>query len=158
MIKKPQVPEQEYAIVFRKAADYCAIQDRCLSEMRQKLQAWGISKEKTNSIIERLLKEGFIDEQRFAFAFARGKFRNLNWGKIKIAAELQRRNIGKGQIARAINEIDETEYQEVFTKLLKKKTRELQADSIENRYKVMRFLAGKGFEPELIRKVMKIDF
>jgi regulatory protein len=157
MIKKPLVTELEYAVVFRKAADYCAIQDRCISEMRLKLQAWGINKEETDLIISRLLEEGFIDEQRFAIAFARGKFRNLHWGKIKISMELQRKNIGKGLIAKAFNEIDETEYLETLSKLLKKKTKELRINSVENRYKVMRFLAGKGFEPELIRKVMKID-
>jgi len=147
----------DLAVNFRKAAGYCALQERCISEMRLKLQKWGIGREEGEKMIKRLQDEGFIDEQRFAIAFARGKFRNLHWGKIKIKAELQRRNIGNILIINAINELDEIEYQDTIVKLLGKKIRELKPDTPENRFKAMRFLAGKGFEPELIRKLMHED-
>jgi regulatory protein len=158
MKRNTSAPDQEKAVLFRKAADYCAVQDRCLSEMRQKLLAWGSSKEDAEPIVSRLVEEGFIDEQRFASAFARGKFHNLQWGKIKIVAELHRRNISNILIVNAVDEIDEGEYLETLTKLMHKKTKELRPGTVENRFKVMRFLAGKGFEPEWIRKVMKADF
>jgi regulatory protein len=155
--KKAGELSPDFAVAFRKAADYCAMQEHCVSEMRLKLQFWGSGKEETEIIIDRLLKEGFIDEQRYAIAFARGKFRNLHWGKIKITVELKRKKISNVLIEKAVGEIDEGEYQEAVSRLLEKKVREMKADTPENRFRAMRFLAGKGFETELIRKIMNED-
>jgi len=145
------------AVAFSKASDYCATQEHCISEMHLKLQRWGIGKEDAETIIRRLLVEGFIDEQRYASAFARGKFHNLHWGKTKITVELRRKNISRSLIVKAINEINEIEYQDVLSKLYVKKIKELQSETPENRFRAMRFLAAKGFEPELIRKIMHED-
>jgi regulatory protein len=147
----------EATVAFRKAADFCAIQDRCIAEMHQKLQSWGVDRDSAENIIERLLKEGFIDEQRFASAFARGKFRNLHWGRIKIVAELRGRKINTALIAKAINEIDPDEYRETIAKLFARKMKELKSNTRENRFKVMRFLASKGFEQDLIREIVNED-
>jgi len=147
----------DLAVVYRKAADYCAQQERCFYEVLQKLQKWGAGKEETEKVIRRLSDEGFISEQRFAVAFARGKFHNLHWGKIRITIELKRKKISNGLINNAISQIDETEYLETISKLLAKKARELKENTIENRFKAMRFVASKGFEPELIRKIMSED-
>ncbi|NVO21720.1 MAG: RecX family transcriptional regulator [Bacteroidetes bacterium] len=143
------------AVLFRKAADYCVIQDRCRQEIITKLTYWGADRDESDSILERLNKEGFLDEKRFAVAYARGKFRNLNWGRIRIIMELKRRNIPQGFISLATEEIDQEEYIETIGKLFRKKMKELRSDTKQNRLKAMRFLAGKGFELDLIRKFAK---
>jgi regulatory protein len=147
----------DLAVTYRKAADYCAVQERCFLEVKQKLQRWGAGKDDSEKIIRRMSEEGFINEQRYAVAFARGKFRNLHWGKIKIVIELKRKKINSNLITNAISQIEETEYLETISKLIAKKMRELRTNTMDNRFKAMRFVAGKGFEPELIRKIMKED-
>ena len=145
----------EIAMHYRKAADYCAIQDRCKTELLTKFNSWGIRKDESEDIIKRLLEEGFLDEKRFSVAYARGKFRNLHWGKIRIMMELKRRNIAAAFIKAALYEIDPDEYRLTAVRLFDKKMKELRSDTPQNKLKAIRFLAGKGFEPELIRQLVK---
>lgn len=147
----------EVAVLYRKAADYCAASEHCVSEVRLKLSLWQVDQEDAETIILRLLKEGFIDESRYASAFARGKFRNLQWGKTKIRFELKRKNIPGAVISKAIEEIDSDEYLECIQDLMKKKMKSLGGNSLQNRLKVMRFLAAKGFEPGLIQGMIRED-
>ena len=93
-------------VLYRKAADYCALQDRCISEVRSRLLYWGAGAELTAQFIQALIEEGFIDEQRFAIAFARGKFRNLQWGKVKIRFELKNKGITQAMIEKALSETE----------------------------------------------------
>jgi regulatory protein len=139
-------------VLYRKAADYCAIQDRCISEIRSKLIYWGADSGLTDLLIQALVNEGFIDEQRFANAFARGKFRNLQWGKVKIRYELKNKGITQAMIEKALSEIDEEDYLSCLNELISKKQK---SGSGKDPLKIMRFLASKGFETDLIRKVMK---
>jgi regulatory protein len=150
--KRTSGPPDE-AVAFRKAADYCAAQDHCISEVKEKLKYWNVDPSLIGKILERLLSEGFIDEQRYAKAFVRGKFRNLQWGRIKIRYELHSKGISEQLIINALEEIDEESYLQCMIELAQKKIKNL--GSTEP-LKVMRFLASKGFEPELIRKTMKI--
>ncbi len=147
----------EEAILFRKAADYCARQEHCASEVRTKLKQWGAGAAETGKIIERLVQQGFLDEKRYAAAFARGKFRNLKWGRLKIIAELKARQLPSSFISEAMTTIAESEYRHCIADLLNKKIRSLGGYNRENRVKTMRFLAGKGFEPSLIAEVLKAD-
>ncbi len=146
--------QNEFALAFRKAADYCASQEHCTSEIRLKLKSWGFDRN-TEQIISRLLNESFIDELRYSKAFARGKFRNLRWGRIKIKAQLRIKGIDINYIAIALREIDELEYHDCLTALIKKKLHELGGTSVENNFKAMRFALSKGFEPGLIQEVMR---
>lgn len=139
-------------VLYRKAADYCALQDRCISEVRSRLLYWGAGAELTAQFIQALIEEGFIDEQRFAIAFARGKFRNLQWGKVKIRFELKNKGITQAMIEKALSEIDEEDYLSCLNELIAKKKK---SGSGKDPLKIMRFLASKGFETDLIRKVMK---
>lgn len=147
----------EEAIAFRKAADYCAAQEHSVSEVRLKLHAWGIDGNLAGKIIDQLLEEGFIDELRYAKAFARGKFRNLEWGKIKIRAELKYKKISAEHISSALDEIDPEEYSGCLKELLDKKLHSLGVISRENKFKAMRFALSKGFEPELINALLRDD-
>ncbi|MBK7174031.1 MAG: RecX family transcriptional regulator [Bacteroidales bacterium] len=149
--KRTSDPPDE-AVAFRKAADYCAAQDHCISEVKDKLKHWNVDHTHVGKILERLLSEGFIDEQRYAKAFARGKFRNLQWGRIKIRYELHSKGIPEQMIINALEEIEEESYTQCLIELAKKK---IKTQGSSEPLKVMRFLASKGFEPELIRKTMK---
>ncbi|MBK7031075.1 MAG: RecX family transcriptional regulator [Bacteroidales bacterium] len=147
--KRTSDPPDE-AVAFRKAADYCAAQDHCISEVKDKLKHWNVDHTHVGKILERLLSEGFIDEQRYAKAFAR-KFRNLRWGRIKSGMNSSK-GIPEQMIINALEEIDEESYNKCMIDLAQKKIKILGSSEP---MKVMRFLASKGFEPELIRKIMK---
>jgi regulatory protein len=150
----PSSEQNEVALAFRKAADYCAGQEHCTSEIRLKLNYWGFEKI-AEQIISHLLDEGFIDELRYAKAFSRGKFRNLHWGRIKIKAQLRAKRIDTNYIAIALRDIDEQEYNDCLTALVKKKMHELGGPSVKNNFKAMRFALSKGFETELIQEVLR---
>ena len=76
---------------YRKALDYCAYQERCHQEVRDKLYYWGLHSEDVEALISQLISEGFLNEERFAKAYAGGKFRIKNWGRNKIKKELKHR-------------------------------------------------------------------
>ena len=146
-------PDQR--ILLRKAADYCAEQERCISEIKLKFKVWKVDSATAELILDFLLKEGYINEERFARAFARVKFRNLGWGRIKIRFELGKKRIPAAMIGKALNEIKEEEYLKCIESLSEKKLRSLGSDNEQNRLKTMRFLASRGFEPSLIGNLMR---
>jgi len=147
----------EEAVVLRKALDYCSAQEHCSSEVEQKLRLWQAGDKLVAEIMAHLLKEGFIDEKRYAVAFARGKHRNLQWGRLKIRFELRQKRIPPAIINQALEELDEEEYLQVLREIIEKKLKSPGKSSRENQLKVLRYAAGKGFEPDLIRKILKDD-
>jgi regulatory protein len=147
-----EIPGNDEEVIFRKAADYCAASEHCISEVRQKLVYWKAESSSIEDILSKLIKQGFIDEKRYAGSFARGKFRNLKWGRIKIRFELKKKQINTALISAAIREINEKEYLECINDLITKKFKSLGGTTPENKVKVMRFLASKGFEPEIVNE------
>lgn len=135
---------------YRKAADYCALQDRCISEMQLKLRFWNIDSDYTGRLIAKLVDEGFLDEKRFAVNYAGGKFRIKGWGRMKIAAGLRARNIPPALIQQALFTLKMDEYTSALEYLLQKKIKLLGGDTPENRQKAAYFAASRGFEPALI--------
>lgn len=135
---------------YRKAADYCALQDRCISEMQLKLRFWNIDSDYTGRLIAKLVDEGFLDEKRFAVNYAGGKFRIKGWGRMKIAARLRARNIPPALIQQALSTLKMDEYTSALEYLLQKKIKLLGGDTPENRQKAAYFAASRGFEPALI--------
>jgi regulatory protein len=113
------------------------------------LKEWNVDDEKIQNIINELITEGYINEERFAKAFVRGKFNIKSWGNQKIIAELKRRNISDACIKEAINEIDKTIYQEKLQKLAQKWLNEhKQHTKQEEKQKLYRFLFSKGYEQD----------
>ena len=145
----------DFGQAFRKAADYCAIQDRCNSEIRYKLKYWNIDKSFIEDIIDKLIEEGFLNEKRFAINYAGGKFRMNGWGKIKIASELKMRGIPSALIQDALAEIDEDEYTSYLKEILQKKIKQVGSLTPANRQKVLFFAASRGFEPSLVSAILK---
>ena len=97
-------------VAFAKLTKYCAYQERCHSEVRNKLYEWGLYQSVVEETIVSLIQDDFLNEERFAEAYARGKFRIKKWGRIKILAELNKRKISEYCKKKGLDQIDEGEY------------------------------------------------
>jgi len=145
---------------LHKMRHFCAYQERCHQEVRYKLVSLQIYGDDLEDILSTLIQESFLDEERFACAFVRGKFRNNKWGMNKIIPELKRRNISGHILNTAMREIDEEEYRSTLKDLLEKKYHSIQASTpYELKHKCFRFAVQKGYEPELIYDLLpSLDF
>jgi regulatory protein len=140
-----------------KAQRYCAYQERCHSELRSKLIEWGVYGDVLEAILAELVTEGFLNEERYACTFARGKFRIKSWGRNRIRQELRNRQVSDYCIRKAMQEIPEEEYRETLTALLQRKAAETAGlHPYEQKAKLLRFAAQRGFEQELIWEVLPL--
>lgn len=139
-----------------KLQKYCAYQDRCHKEVRTKLYELGIYGDDQGQIIVQLIAEDFLNEERFAKSYARGKFRMKKWGKMKIIRELKSRQISEYCIKKGLKEIDDEEYEKVLQILLEKKNDILREKNIYvRRKKLFNYAYQKGYESFLIQNFVK---
>lgn len=144
---RPQSPDEAFA----RAAARCARREYCLSEWRDKLRAAGLVPADAEAVLRRLEAEGYIDERRYARAFARDKSLYDLWGRIKIRHALRQKHIADADIDAALADIDDAAYREGLRGLLQRKSRSLRAgNDYERRMKLARFAASRGFEPALV--------
>ena len=144
------------SVARQKIYIYCAYQERAHSEVRDKLYAYGLYKDEVDEILSHLITENFLNEERFARAFAGGKFRLMKWGKIKITQALEARGLTPNCIKLGLKEIEEDRYVQTLTELVEKKSQQtVETDLFVRRDKVARFAIQKGFEPELVWRVIK---
>lgn len=142
--------------VFRKLAARCTSKECCVSEVREKMRNWNIARVDEDSVVEQLVAERFIDEVRYARAFANDQFRFAGWGRIKISYTLRQKSIDSLTVSQAVQSIDESEYKESLMNILKVKMRSLKALPQQAQgEKLMRFAMSRGFEPNLIRQSLK---
>lgn len=133
----------------------CSRQERCTSDIRQKLNDYNLSKQEIDRIITILLKENFINDERYAIAFTHDKFRFNKWGKIKIEYQLKRKGISDGYILKALESIDSMEYANMIkSELTKKFKKDKSSDEYLLKSKLMRFGQSKGFETELVFNII----
>jgi regulatory protein len=152
-LKKPKVYTQKQALI--KAESYCAYQERCQQEVRDKLYSWGVHEIQVENVIADLIASNFINEERFAKAYAGGKFRIKKWGRVKISIELKRRKISAYCIKKGLAEIEEEEYIKTLQKVAEVKIKATkERDSIKKKYKVMNYLLSRGFENDLVVEVV----
>lgn len=145
-----------YEEALYKSAAYCSQSEHCTSDLRNKLTQWGVMEFDQDKIIRYLVDEKYIDESRYAIAFTKDKFRYNKWGKIKIRLELHQKRIEKELIDVALEEIDEEEYKEMIIRLAKEKEKKLTyRNEYERKGKLYRFLAGKGFETDVISRLIQ---
>lgn len=150
--KKKLTPNQ--ALI--KAQMTCAYQERCQQEMRDKLYEWGLFSNEVENIIVLLIGDNFLNEERFAKAFAGGKFRIKKWGKVKIKIELKKRKISDYCIRKGLAEIDEQEYDTALRELIQKKLREnKKGQQYQRNYKAAQYALSRGFESDLIWEILK---
>lgn len=150
-----QKTEQE---AYLQLATLCAQAEHCEAEMRDKLKRWEIDAEAQDRIISRLIKERYIDDERFARAFVKDKVRYNKWGRRKVQQALWMKRISDDIQQTVLDEIDEKEYIDVLKPLLKQKQRSIKASSeYELKQKLVRFALGRGFDFGIIRKCMDVS-
>lgn len=148
--RKPLRPE---AAMIR-LEELCARSEQCVSELRRKLAGWQIEPDDADAIIRSLKTRRYVDDARYAAAFVRDKYRFARWGRRKIHMALRQKRIAEDLIDEALGNIDEQEYAEILGHILKAKARTLDMDVYEDRMKLFRFALARGFEPDLIKKLM----
>jgi regulatory protein len=139
--------------VYQKLKHYCAYQDRSHGEVKIRAYLLGMKKPVVEELTARLIEEGCLNEERFAKAFAGGKFRMKQWGKLKIRAELKQRQVSEYCIAAALNEIDSSSYKKTLQKLAVKRWNSIKGAGTNRFVKMTKtrdYLLLKGYEPGLI--------
>jgi regulatory protein len=150
--KKRYTPEQAYVRICK----YCAYQERSHKEVRNKLFTYGLYPSEVEQALTRLITDGFINEERFAKAFAGGKFRMKKWGKKKISRALEAHGVTPRCIQRGLQEIDGPNYSKTLKALLAKKIASLvEPNAFKKMHKVATFAIGKGYEPDLVWVLVK---
>ena len=145
-MKKPS-PEE----AAEKIRQYCAYQERSHLEVRNKLYGYGLFRNEVDEILVGLLTDGYLNEERFAKAFAGGKFRMKQWGRIKIAHALEAKGVSKNCIKIGLKEIDSDTYMKSLRELLTSKSKTIQEDNIySTRDRLSKYAMQKGYEPELV--------
>jgi regulatory protein len=130
---------------------YCAYQERCHQELKQKMYGWNMYGSDIDQLITQLIEEGFLNEERYAKALAGGKFRQKGWGRKKIENTLKMKGISGYLLSAAMKEIDGDDYKKKLVLLLEKKKRTLKSETVMNeKQKLARFAIGKGYEPEMV--------
>ncbi|MFN5214342.1 MAG: regulatory protein RecX [Bacteroidota bacterium] len=140
---------------IEKARRYCAYQERCQSEVRSKLLEWGQRGLALEEIISDLITDDFINEERFACAYARGKFRLKKWGTQKIKHELKQRNISEYCIRKALNQIEQHDIKQALKDILTKKLKTLKDHNpLSRKHKLIAFAIRKGYSADLVYSVV----
>lgn len=153
MFKQQLTKEQAH----QKAKHYCAYQERCHSEVKEKLYGFGLHKKEVEELLSTLIEEDYLNEERFAIQFAGGRFRMKHWGRVKIRYELKQKQVGEYIIKKAIKVIDEKDYKATLYKLFEQKMKQLSAEKnpfIKKR-KLQDYLLQKGFELSLIVDLLR---
>ena len=152
---KKEITEQE---AFLQLATVCAQAEHCEKEMRDKLKRWGIDESAQDRIIQRLINERYIDDERYARAFVKDKIRYNKWGRRKVQQALWLKHIDPEIQQRVLEEIDDSEYLDVLRPLLRQKRKTVKAESdYELNQKLVRFALGRGFTFDIIRQCLDVD-
>ena len=152
---KKEITEQE---AYLQLAALCAQAEHCQQEMRDKMRRWELDETAQNRIVARLVKERYIDDERYARAFVKDKIRYNKWGRRKVQQALWLKHIDADIQQRVLDEIDEKEYLDVLRPLLKQKRKSIKAESdYELNQKLVRFALGRGFGFDIIRQCLKVD-
>ena len=149
---KPLTPDQ----VLDKMAKYCAYQERCVKDVKDKLKTFDIPQESKDEILDYLLDNRFVNDERFARSFVRGKLNQSGWGVNKIRFHLMQKGIDKDVIDEAFGQTDEEIYKQKLIDILKAKSKTVKAETdFERKRKLAAFAMQKGFEGALVWEVLK---
>ena len=140
----------------RKLENYCAYQDRCHKEVIDKLKGMRMIPEAIDQIVTQLIEDNFLNEERFAKSFARGKFNIKKWGKNRIVNELKQRQISRYNITTALKEIDEETYLKTLDTLAKKRLEQITETNLQKkRKKLADYLLYRGWESHLVYEKLR---
>lgn len=150
-MRKEKIGQLSKDEALSKAAFLCSASEHCASQIYEKLQAWDVSGEDANDILNRLMEEGFIDNTRFSRAYCHDKFLYSHWGKVKIVQMLRRLRLSEDEIAEGVSTISEKDYLEALNGALRSKDRALKdTNTYQRKGKLVRHLLSRGFEMELV--------
>lgn len=145
--KKKLTPEQ----AAQKIKQFCAYQERCHKEVKDKLYSYGLWKRDVEQLISLLIEENYLNEERFAILFAGGRFRMKQWGRIKIVYELKMKQVSAYCIKKAMAAINEDDYKNTLKRLYEKKLETLdEKNHLLKKRKLTDYLLQKGYEHENI--------
>jgi regulatory protein len=148
-------PTEKFKQALEKARYLCSRQEKCRHEILEKLKGQGLEEEEAEEAAGLLEKEGFIDDSRYALAFARDKSRLHRWGKMKIRNALYLRHISPVIIEQALDQLEETEYTSSLRHEMEKKLSRIKGKNLMDiKAKLFRFAIGKGYEPNQVYKLM----
>ena len=149
---QPLTPDQ----VLDKMAKYCAYQERCMKDVRDKLKTFDLPQEEKDKILDYLLDNRFVNDERFAKSFVRGKVNQSGWGLNKIRFHLMQKGITKELIDEALGQTDEDLYRQRLIDILKTKSKTIKAETdFERKRKLAAYAMQKGFEASLVWEVIK---
>ena len=152
---KKEMTEQE---AYLRLTILCAQAEHCEQEMRDKMKRWELDGTVQDRIIARLVKERYIDDERYAHAFVKDKIRYNKWGRRKVQQALWQKHIDADIQQRILDEIDESEYLAVLRPLLQQKRKSIKAQSdYEMNQKLVRFALSRGFTFDIIRQCLDVD-
>jgi regulatory protein len=145
-------PEQ----ALQKARHYCGYQERCHSEVQEKLYSFGLRKPQVETALATLIEENYLNEERFAIQYAGGHFRLNQWGKVRIRYQLKQKHVSDYCIKKALEAIDDEDYDRTLARLAEKKGETLDpSDAVALRRKQLQeYLLRKGYEPDRIATVL----
>ena len=141
---------------LQKIKPFCAYQERNHQEVKEKLYSYGLYKDQVENLLSQLIAENYLNEERFALAFAGGKFRMKGWGKVKIKHQLAQYRISEYCIKKALSSIDETTYRRTLEKLFSTKQTSLKSEKniFVKKRKIANYLQQKGYESSLIHELL----
>ena len=143
---------------YLQLAALCAQAEHCQQEMRDKMKRWDIDAATQDRIVARLIKERYVDDERYARAFVKDKIRYNKWGPRKVQQGLWLKHIDDDIQERVLGEVDDSEYLAVLRPLLKQKVRSIRAENdYERTQKLVRFALGRGFTFDIIRQCLNVD-
>ena len=152
---KKEMTEQE---AYLQLAALCAQAEHCEQEMRDKMRRWELDETVQNRIVDRLIKERYVDDERYARAFVKDKIRYNKWGRRKVQQALWQKRIDADIQQRVLDEIEEKEYLDILRPLLKQKRKSIKAESdYELNQKLVRFALSRGFGFDIIRQCLNVD-
>ena len=144
---------QTYTVdeALKKLQNYCSYQERCHQEVQQKLKDMQMIPEVIDHIILQLIQDNFLNEERFAKTFVRGKFKIKKWGRHRLTLELKKKNVSKNNINQALKEIDEQEYIDTFNSLAEKRLKSItESNNLKKKKKLADYLLYRGWESHLV--------
>ena len=149
---KPLTPDQ----VLDKMVKYCAYQERCVKDVREKLRTYDIAQKDRDNILDYLLDNRFVNDKRFAMSFVRGKINQSGWGLNKIRFHLVQKGIAKEIIDEALGQTDVEVYRQKLIDILKTKAKTVKAESdFDKKRKLAAYAMQKGFEGDLVWEALK---
>jgi len=138
-----------------KAMGLCAKSEQCSSDILSKLESWGLDSSEATSVINILVRENFINDQRYADSFVRDKYRHNKWGKVKIAAHLRSKNIEPEVIVTSLSLLDDDQYRQMIADTLNSHRKTVKAkNQYELKGKLLRFGLSKGFESQILYDIL----